>query len=83
MRCVDRDTYAKERAMQWLRTHGALVILLRCPAVIALRLLWPSLDCWLGRLLFVVLFMDHLPKGITECEGDPSRALNLLQAPPM
>jgi len=33
--------------MQWLRTHGSLVIILLCTTVIALRLLWPPLDCWL------------------------------------
>ena len=50
---------------------------------IALRLLWPPLDCWLIRLLFVVLFTDHLPEVITEFEYDPSRYLDILQEPPM
>ena len=69
--------------MQWLRTHGALVILLLCTAVIALRLLWPPLDCWLVRLLFAVFFTDHLPEVITEFECNPSRYLDILQEPPM
>ena len=52
--------------MQGLRTHGALVILLLSPAVIALRLLWPPLDCWLVRLLVIFLFTDHLPEVIQD-----------------
>ena len=77
------DTEARERAMQGLRTHGALVILLLSPAVIALRLLWPPLDCWLVRLLVIFLFTDHLPEMLTDCPCDPARALDILQEPPM
>jgi len=52
--------------MQWLRTHRTIVILLFCTALIALRALWPPLDCWLVRLLFVVLFTDHLAEVIQD-----------------
>ena len=78
-----RHDRSRERAMQWLHAHGALVILLLCTAVVALRLLWPPLGCWLVRLLVVVLFSDHLPEVITDFECDPSRYLDLLQEPPM
>ncbi len=48
--------------MQWLRTRWAIAILPLCTALIALRTVWPPLDCWLVRGLFVVLFTDHLPE---------------------
>jgi hypothetical protein len=48
--------------MQWFHTHRATIILLLCTAVIALRLVWPPLDYWFGRLLLVLLFTDHLPE---------------------
>jgi len=76
-------TPMQRRGVKWLRTHGALVILLLCTTVIALRLLWPPLDCWLVRLLVLVLFTDHLPEVITDFTCDPSRYLDILQEPPM
>ena len=50
--------------MLWLHKYRMLAILLLCTGVVALHFLWPSLDDWLGRLLLVLLFTDHLPEVI-------------------
>jgi hypothetical protein len=55
--------------MPWLHKYRTIAILLFCAAVVALRLLWPPFDHWLGRLLLVLLFTDHLPEVITYFEG--------------
>jgi hypothetical protein len=41
------DIEARASALQGLRTHGALVLVLLCTAVMTLRSLWPRLDYWL------------------------------------